>query len=347
MKNPCDTNPGMRPIRATGLFTILLCMLWVSPAAAANLATFNVEIPPGKWKSARLKNLPKDAAVAVQVVSNGEITVTLVDSKGYQRPFEISSPLFVGQVEKRLAFSVSIPAQGDYFLVLNNRAGRESRLVSLTVRAARGNASQTKTAEEVLKNFELQLHRVFLFKPFPIGIKKCVSPKAFLGASGIFLCEGYVHHLYDLLKDKQIAKDTLSFSLFHEVARILLAQWGHPSPDTENVADEFAAVLMIMFNQKQRIMAAADYFVRNPSVSETFSSFFFDQRHPPSVERAKNILSWVTKDTELVLKWQGVVVPHMQTALLKKLLQQPAQWTDLSLVETELSKRGGGKKVPI
>jgi len=346
-KRVYDISPGMRSIPTTILFTIFLWILWLSSAMAEGLATVNLDIPPGKWKPIRLSNLPKDAAVAVQVVSNGEIAVALVDSKGYQRFSEASRPLFLGRVEKRLSFSLSIPVGGDYFLVLDNRSGREPRAVTVTVRAARGDASQTKSAEEVLKDFEVQLHQFFVFQPFPVGIKKCGSPKAFLGASGIWLCEGYVHHLYDLLKDKQRTMDTLSFSLFHEVARILLVQWGHPSPDSEKVADEFATVLMVMFNQKQRIVATADYFARNSSASEMFSKIFFDHRHPLSAERAKDILNWITRDTELVSKWQKVLVPHMQTALLKKLRQQPTPWTDLPLVEKELADRSSRKKVPI
>jgi len=336
----------MRSIRTTLLFTILLWMFWLSWAAAENLATFNIDIPAGKWNAARLRNLPKDAAVAVQVVSNGEITVALVDSRDYQRFSETSRPLFAGRVEKRLSFSVSIPATGDYFLVLDNRSGRESRAVTVAVRAARSGADQTKSAEDILKNFERQLHQIFVFTPFPIGTQKCGSPRAFLGTSGIVLCEEYVHYLFDILKDKKKTKDTLSFSIFHEVARVLLAQWNHPSYAEKEVADEFATVLMIMFSQKERAVATAEYLIKNPPVSETFSKLFTDDRHPLSIERARNILRWA-RDPQVARKWQKVLVPHMQTSLLKKLRQQPAPWADLPLVEKELTDRTIGKKVPI
>jgi Lhr-like helicase len=333
----------MRSIRATVLFTILLWILWVSLAAAEGLVTLNVDIPPGKWKAARLRNLPKDAVVAVQVVSNGEITVALVNSKDYRRFSETSRPLFAGRLEKRLAFSVSISAKGDYFLVLDNRSGREPRSVRVTVRAARAGAGQAKSAEEILKSFEQQLHQIFVFKPFPIGIKQCGAPQAFVGTSGIFLCAEYVHHLYDILKDKERTKNTLSFSIFHEVARLLLSQWNHPSSSNTEVADEFATVLMIMLNQKERLIAAATYFIKHPSVSETFSKLFMDDRHPLSVPRAQNVLKWA-RDAQTARQWQKDLVPRMQTSLLKRLKQQPTPWTDLPLVEKELVKRRGGSR---
>ena len=336
----------MRSIPTTILFTILFGMLWISSAAAEGLAAVNLDVPPGKWKGVKLNNLPKDAAVAVQVVSNGEIVVALVNSKDYQRFSKTSRPLFVGRVEKRLSFSVSIPVKGDYFIILDNRSGQEPRAVAVTVRAARGDAGQAKSAKEILRKFERQLHQIFVFTPFPIGVKQCGSPKAFVGPSGIILCAEYVHHLYDVLKDQQKTKDAISFSIFHEVARALLSQWNHPFSAKEEVADEFATVLMIMFNQKGRAIAIADYFIKNPSVSETFLKLFMDDRHPLSVERARNILSWA-KDPQLAGKWQKVLVPHMQTALLKKLQQKPTPWTDLPLVEKELAQRKSGPKTAI
>ena len=335
----------MSSIRITIPLTIFLCLLCLSPVAANGLVTVNLDILPGKWKAVRLKDLPKDANVAVQVVSNGEIAVAFVDSKNYQRFSETLRPLFAGRVEKRLAFSLSIPEKGDYFVVLDNRAGQESRAITVTVRAARAGAAQKKSAKGILTNFERQLLQVFVFKPFPIGTQECGTPKPFVDASGIILCEEYVHHLYETLKDKAATQSALSFSIFHEVARVLLNQWSHPSSAKKEVIDEFAAVLMILLKQKNRLTSAAEYIIHHPSASDTLRNLFGNGPHPLSAQRAHNILNWV-KDPELVRKWQEVLVPHMQTALLKKLRQKPTPWTDLSLIEKELADRSR-KKVPI
>jgi hypothetical protein len=333
-------------VGATALFTIILCMLLFSSAAAEGLARVNLDISPGKWKSIRLRNLPKDTVLAVQVVSNGEIAVALLDSQSYQRLSKTPRPLFLGRVEKQLAFSVSIPAKDDYFVVLDNRSGQESRAVTVTVRAARAGAGQKKSAEDILRRFEQQLHQIFVFDPFPTGVRQCGTPKAFAGTSGIVLCTEYVHHLYNILKDQQKAKDALSFSIFHEVARLLLSQWNPPSSASENAADDFATVLMIMVNQRERAIATAEYFVKNPSASETLRELFGGDPHPISAVRAQNILNWA-RDPEHARKWQEILVPHMQTSFLKKLRQQPTPWTDLSLVEKELVERTSKRKTAI
>jgi hypothetical protein len=127
---------------------------------------------------------------------------------------------------------------------------------------------------------------------------------------------------------------------------VLLSKWNHPLSTNEEVADEFATVLMVMLNQKERVMTIAEYFIKNPSTSETLLNLFGGERHPLSVQRAKNVLSW-SRDPQLVYKWQKVLVPHMQTTLLKRLQQHPTPWTDLSLVEKELFQRSNKSKTTI
>ena len=112
------------------------------------------------------------------------------------------------------------------------------------------------------------------------------------------------------------------------------------------MVDEFATVLMVMLNQKQRATATAEYFIKNPTASETLFNLFGDSGHPLSVPRAQNILDWA-KDPQLVREWQKFLVPHMQTTLLQRLRQKPTSWTDLSLVEKELAQRSTRSKTPI
>ena len=138
----------MRITRVIILLAACFWMLWASSTSANGLLSLNVDIPPGKWKGIRLRNLPKDAVVAVQVESNGKLVVALMDSKTYRHFSETSRPLFVGQVEKRLSFSVIIPATDHYFVVLNNRSGREPRAVKVTIRATRPGAGEKEPGDK-------------------------------------------------------------------------------------------------------------------------------------------------------------------------------------------------------
>jgi hypothetical protein len=328
----------MKLLPKTVLLGLLSTFLWGNAFAASGPITVNVDVPAGQWKAARLKNLPKDAMVAVRVDCNGEILVALVHSNTFRNSPESIRPLFTGRVEGRLSFSVAIAEKGDHYLILDNRRGTEARAVTVTLQAAQGTQNSIQAAGAILREFEKQLHRLFVFEPFPTGVKQCGAPRAFAEEPGVFLCTEYVYHLYDALKDQEKAKDFISFSIFHEVAQELLQRWKHPESGKTERADEFAVALMVMLNQKSRALGAADFVIKNPSTFSAMTKLFHDERHPLSAERARDVLNWA-KDSALPKKWQPFLVPHMQTALLKRLKQKPTSWTDLSLVDKELAAR--------
>jgi hypothetical protein len=328
----------MKSLFKTGLFSLFSLLLGVSAFAASGPFTVNVDVPAGQWRAARLKNLPKDAMVAVQVESNGEILVALIHAKAFQNSPDNLRPLFTGRVERKLSFSVAIAEKGDHYLLLDNRRGAEAKAVTVTLQAAQAEKDRTQAAGSILSEFEKQLHRLFVFDPFPMGVKPCGVPRAFAEEPGVFLCTEYVYHLYDALKDQEKAKDFLSFSIFYEVSRKLLQRWNHPEATKIETTDEFAVVLMLLLNQKSRVLGAADFAVKNPSTFNTVNKLFQDDLHPLSAKRGRNVLNWA-KDSTLPKKWQAFLVPHMQTALLKRLKQKPTGWTDLSLVEKELAAR--------
>jgi hypothetical protein len=328
----------MKSLFRTGLFSLFSFFLWVSAFAASGPITVNVDVPSGQWKAARLKNLPKDAMVAVQVESSGEILVALVHSRTFRNTPDGIRPLFTGRVERRLSFSVAIAEKGDHYLLLDNRRGTEAKAVTVTLQAAQAEKDRTQAAGAILREFEKQLHRLFVFDPFPMGVKQCGVPRPFAEEPGVFLCTEYVYHLYDALRDQEKAKDFLSFSIFQEVSQELLQRWNHPEATKVDTMDEFAVALMLMLNQKSRVLGAADFAVKNPSTFNTMTKLFQDERHPLSATRGRNVLNWA-KDSTLPKKWQSFLVPHMQTALLKRLKQKPTSWADLSLVEQELASR--------
>jgi hypothetical protein len=193
------------------VLTLCLGFSATSTQAAKGPVILNVTVPPGQWKALKLRNLPKGASVAVEIESSGEITVAFLDTSDYQKLPLPKRPLMLGKVQKRLAFSVAIPATGNYFVVLSNQRAREPQEVKLTVSAARGSVDQIEAADKILRSFEQQLHRIFVFDPFPIGVEKCGAPQAFAETPGIVLCAEYVYHLYDIINDKQKTRDSLVF----------------------------------------------------------------------------------------------------------------------------------------
>jgi hypothetical protein len=109
-------------------------------AASAARVTINTSIPPAKWKSVRLRNLPKDASVIVVVETSGVIGVVFVHQEELKRFPAAAKPTFQGSVDRKLSFRVVIPKAGNYYVILDNRRGTEKRRVRLQIQAQRAGA---------------------------------------------------------------------------------------------------------------------------------------------------------------------------------------------------------------
>src|SRR5438128_1771239 len=129
----------------------------------------------------------------------------MVSLEDYQRfPAQrfpaVERPLFSGEADSRLSFSVTAPAAGTYVVLFDNRTGDAQRTVEVTVRASR--PTSTGTTETTLQGFARDLHKIFVFEPFPIRVQRCGVPQAFAGRGGIVLCTEYAKRLYDTLGDQ-------------------------------------------------------------------------------------------------------------------------------------------------
>ena len=126
------------------LWSVLLCALaMIAPTAAlAAEAAMSVEVPPGQYRSLRMRNLPKDAVVAVAIQTPDKLAASVVSEIDYRRYPKPEDPVFMGTVDKRLSFTVTIPQTGHYFLVFDNRQGSAPQKVKFVVRAERKQTTQ-------------------------------------------------------------------------------------------------------------------------------------------------------------------------------------------------------------
>jgi hypothetical protein len=104
-------------------------------AAKAAQAILNTEVEPAKWKAIRLKNLPKGASVSLVAAATGTVDLIFIHQDELKRFPAAVNPLFQGTVERKLEFSVVIPAAGDYYVIFDNRQGKELQKVRLLIRA--------------------------------------------------------------------------------------------------------------------------------------------------------------------------------------------------------------------
>ncbi len=331
------------------LLVTTTCILGVPQlaTAASGEASFMIDVPPGKWKALKIRHLPQTTKVGVATTATSPVFIIFLDEENYSHYPRVTRPLFQGRIKTKLGFSVTIPDSGNYYVVFDNREGVRESSIAMTVKASHTRATnkadlreRLDTVEENLQVFQTRLTRALRFDPVTIDVQTCQAAETFRrdGPKRLTLCAEYADILFKALRDRRRTKDALLFSLFHAMGRALLRQWKEPFPDDVETGDEFATVLMVLFKLNDRVASTAAFFTSNPNAADGFTKVFPHNAHPLTRKRAQDVLAWV-QDSTLLPKWQPILLPHMQTALLRQLQQRPEAWTDVALVTKELQSR--------
>ncbi len=109
--------------------------------AAGGTAQVSVEIPGGKTRTVRLRNLPRGTVVAVRVRAEAPLQIALISAA--QLKSKKPEALFRGALDRSITFQVVLPEPGDYLLVLDNRRGTEPVKARATIRAEKKSAPRT------------------------------------------------------------------------------------------------------------------------------------------------------------------------------------------------------------
>lgn len=326
---------------------VLLLLLLIQPASLARCEErdfeLTVQVPPATWKTARLKRLVEGATLSVTVRGRGAVDISILDLNDYQSYPEATRPLFKGRSYDNLSFSVTIPESGNYYLVLDNKEQKNSVDLQLQIHAetSANSAREIDTTSQLENNLgkiSTELNKLFVFDPFPINLQGCGKEGAFSGKGGVILCTEFVEKIQKSLQDKQKATDVLLFTIFHEIGHVLLYQWDYPFYDNEELADEFATALLLMLRQQDRLTAVTEFFISNPSAQELMAKAFQSDRHPLSIQRARNIIDWM-KDRSRIGRWQMFLIPHMQTETLNTLRQDARSERFQQAIDRELVLR--------
>jgi Putative metallopeptidase/Cytochrome C oxidase, cbb3-type, subunit III len=270
---------------------------------------------------------------------NNEIRVMLLDTANYQRyaakqPYSSFRGTY-GMIRGAAQYNFIVPQTGLYYLLIDNgRAWLMPRTVSFQVNAV----SPQKTAESLkiertLEASYSELKRIFIFPDFQISICRCGTVNAFSNPD-ITICTELINELA-----RKGLNGAIVFVLFHELGHTLMRGWGLPLYDNEDAADEFATVIMMLGNQQQAALEAAQWWASEDVKQTAVAKIWLDDRHSLSPQRARNVIRWLNNQHGLITRWQKLFIPNMQTAALQSLLNSPGDF-DREAIRTELDHRG-------
>ena len=189
-------------VKRSLLMLLAVFLAWPCLASAkmqkANVA---VDVAAGQHKTVRLRNLPHDAAVKVEVRCTGTVTVLFVSDEQYTDYPKILRPLFQSTVHDRFNFTVTIPANGNYYLVFDNTAGSSAVKLDASVTGASGadtdllqgdrSPAGKESGNRGLESMGRELTTLFVFRPFTLSLRKCDGRDTANSPDRLVLCLEY------------------------------------------------------------------------------------------------------------------------------------------------------------
>ncbi|MEI9930007.1 MAG: DUF4344 domain-containing metallopeptidase [Rhizomicrobium sp.] len=102
---------------------------------------------------------------------------------------------------------------------------------------------------------------------------------------------------------------------------------GTPNFDNEDDADQFATVLLTFIGKENIALQAAQWCASQDSRGEARQALLTNDRHSLSIQRARNILNWLSRKNELERRWLHVLIPNMTDGFLGYLVGRAATYS--------------------
>lgn len=211
--------------------------------SAGSYSYFQLPIQTGANLSFRVTVLQGD---------NRDINVWLLDLDNFPRFSNRGKEAFnyyiASLVTYENTFKFIAPKTGNYYLIIDNQfsviTGKTVQIYATVEYPGQENQNNAEKITKVFQNVYSSLKNMFVFSDFDIYSKHCGQVNWFGGPGGITICYELIEVYYRFDSGKFGELETWVF--FHELGHTLLYLWGYPLWDNEDVADEFATVLLLM-----------------------------------------------------------------------------------------------------
>ena len=135
-------------LRKSALACSLLLLLSPFAYAKVHSARIVFEIDAGKRKTVRLKNIPHGSAIKVTIKTSDAVFVSFLNEAQYRTYPYTPFPLFQSTVRDTVAFTVTIPVSGHYYIISDNTSGSRKVVIEAVIHGAGGPADPPRKGKD-------------------------------------------------------------------------------------------------------------------------------------------------------------------------------------------------------
>ena len=241
-----------------------------------------------------------------------------------------------GDINGTATLKFQAPSEGNYFAEFcNDKALLLDRIVHVDLYTTRNTLTPEEEQARVASQKAVEMFREHFSLPeFDVNVVPCGVVNAFSDPN-VTICNEIIESF-----PKAQAAQLFNFVLFHELGHTTLKLWGLPGWDNEDMADEFASSLLLMGNDRDTVLTAANWWLTQSSniMAEALSKIGIDDRHSLSSQRARNIHGWAEDDGKLVQRWMVLFAPHLSRSALVDSLKDK-RFENNPVLKQELARR--------
>lgn len=201
------------------------------------------------------------------------------------------------------------PSESGLIGILSNPSGRAIHIVA---RVARVGKRPKEVADQIRQFVAIPFEVLDKFYKLPqlsVIVTPCGTPNAF-STPNIYVCTELVADL----SEKGVPQ-ALYPILLHELAHSILYLWELPGYDNEDMADEFAAMLLAKWSPEM-LKEYVSWLNQQDSVSEAVAQLAAGgDRHSLSIQRVRNMQRILDNPEPVMRRWGRLLAEHRRKAL--------------------------------
>lgn len=279
----------------------------VSPEYRAIHYSALVKLKPGQIEVIDLHlNEAGDSYVVFTRTRSRGASLIVLDGRDRASNNLAPSPIFNQPISGQASFTIAKPPSKEGLIaVLANKSSSDIEVAMRIDRVGiRTPEIRDRVRDWVAIPYEA-LNSVYRVPAITITVRPCGQINAF-SAPDIIICSELIA---DLAERNLV--NALHPILLHELAHSVLNIWNLPGYDNEDIADEFAAVLLAKLAPE-----ILDDYIRwlesNDSVAEAVVQLVSGGRHAISVQRARNMRRIMSNPEPVMRRWNNFLSPYIR-----------------------------------